>query len=317
MTTPGIAGIVFHEGSGRGRASALVPLVESRLRAAGWTVEAEAKTEYEGHAQEALVPELASLVDLIVVIGGDGMVREVSAGLAAGDRRPAVGLVPTGNANVVARELKIPLEARRAVDLLTTGGSRPVDLGRLRTREDSGEWQYFLAMVEVGFVAQVVHVAHRLRNGPLKGVYRLSGSPVYLAAVVEALRSPGDEPFSIRANGEDLGKGWRGAVLANTRCYAKSWCIAEDARIDDGWLDLVARRKTGARHLLRTYLAAARARTPRGGPGMTRRSHKFILESENAMMIQVDGDPFPPADWMEVGLIPGAVQILSPLETPP
>ena len=72
---------------------------------------------------------MAKKVELIVVIAGDGTLREVSTGLSRVASDIPIGFVPTGNANVVARELKIPLQPGPAIDLLAEGKVRQLDIG--------------------------------------------------------------------------------------------------------------------------------------------------------------------------------------------
>jgi diacylglycerol kinase family enzyme len=71
--------------------------------------------------------------DLVVAAGGDGTVSAVVDGLA-GSAVP-LGIIPTGTANLVARELNIPLVPREAVELIVRAPrSRTIDAMRIGTR---------------------------------------------------------------------------------------------------------------------------------------------------------------------------------------
>lgn len=65
----------------------------------------------------------------IVVAGGDGSIR-TAAGVLAGSSA-SLGIIPLGTANLLARDLKIPVEIDAALDCLAQGHVREVDLGRV------------------------------------------------------------------------------------------------------------------------------------------------------------------------------------------
>jgi diacylglycerol kinase family enzyme len=69
--------------------------------------------------------------DIVVAIGGDGTVADVATGLLG--QGTALGIIPAGSTNIVARELRIPRQARGAARLLF-GPHRiaPIDVGRCK-----------------------------------------------------------------------------------------------------------------------------------------------------------------------------------------
>jgi len=312
MLTPGKAAIIYHSGAGRGRATELVQPTVHRLMLAGWQVIDVLATSYAGHARDALSPSLAAQVDLIIVIAGDGTLREVCTGLCRVSSDIPIGFVPTGNANVVAREQHIPLRPEPAIDLLTTGKVRRLDVGTLRTHPKVADAVFFLAMLEIGFGARVVQLTHRLRSGRLNAIYRRWGDTVYAAAAVGALASPTEPSFRFYQDNAVEARHARAAVIANTRCYAKGWSMAPDARMDDGRLDLVARQRSGPGIILRAFHAAARARRPPTAFSRYRQGQRFLFQSETPMMVQMDGDPLPALKWMEVVVAPGRLRLITP-----
>jgi diacylglycerol kinase (ATP) len=312
IVTPGKAAIVYHAGAGRRRAVDLVAPVRRHLEASGWRVVAAMRTRTADHARQELVPWLSGRADLIVVMAGDGTLRDVCAGLGRIGSRLPIGFIPTGNANVVARDQGIPLQPEQALAVLTSGRVRPLDVGMLRTAPNSGEARLFLAMVEVGLGAQVVHLTHRLRYGWLHPLYRRWGDPVYAAAALQALLAPAEHPFRIYRDESPTPSRARAAVFANTRCYAKGWAMAPDARMDDGRLDLVARRRSGAGVFLRACHAAWRARRPPASFSWCARGRRFRCESDTPMTIQLDGDPLPDLTWMEIKIVPNGLRLITP-----
>ena len=312
MLTPGKAAIIYHSDAGRGRAIELVQPTAHRLMLAGWQVIDVLTTRYAGHARDALAPSLAAQVDLIIVIAGDGTLREVCTGLCRVSSDIPIGFVPTGNANVVAREQRIPLQPGPAIDLLTAGKVRQLDVGMLRTHPDAVDSVLFLAMVEIGFGARVVQLTHRLRSGRLHAIYRRWGDMVYAIAAMGALASPREQRFQLIQNNAAVAREATAAIIANTRCYAKGWSMAPGARMDDGRLDLVTRRRSSPGVILRAFHAAARERLPAKAFSDYKQGQRFLFQSETPMTVQMDGDPLPTLKWMEVVVAPGRLHLITP-----
>lgn len=68
--------------------------------------------------------------DVVVAMGGDGIVHHVAQGLV--DTDTALGIIPVGTTNVIARLLEIPSKPAKAARLLTTGAVAPQPLGTAR-----------------------------------------------------------------------------------------------------------------------------------------------------------------------------------------
>jgi len=304
--------IIYHAAAGRGIAPRLVTPVRRWLTSSGGQVVKIFKTRFAGHAQHELATSLAEGIDSVVVIGGDGTLREVAAGLIRAGATIPVGFIPTGSANVVARDQGIPLQSDSAIALLTTGRVKFLDVGMMRTRPQAKDRVIFLAMAEIGFGARVVELAHRLRSGRLKSLYRRWGDPVYALAALMALASPTEPSFQLYQDGSPLPGRFKAAIMANTRCYAKGWAMAPHAHMGDGRLDLVARRRTSPGILLRAFHAAARRARPPQAFTRYHQGRRFRLQSDTPFAVQMDGDPLPPTNWLEVAVLPGKLQLIVP-----
>jgi diacylglycerol kinase family enzyme len=286
--------------------------VRHRLEVSGWQLVATLRTRAANHARNELVPRLADRVDLLIVIAGDGTLRDVCAGLCRLGAHIPIGFIPTGNANVVARDQDIPLLPERAIALLTEGRVRSLDVGTLRTDPTREEAAIFLAMVEIGFGARVVHLTQRLRYGWLNALYRRWGDPVYAAAALGALLTPTERAFRLYQDNARTPRQQNAAIIANTRCYAKGWSMAPDARMDDGRLDLVSRRRSGPGVIFRAFHAAAGARRPSAAFSCYDQGQRFRCESDAPLTVQMDGDPLPALQWMDISIAPGRLRLITP-----
>lgn len=312
MTSSRTAVVMYHVGAGHGGGARFATAARARLTSGGWTVPDPIRTEYAGHAEQELAPCWGAKVERIVVVGGDGTLREVCAGL--GDRTvdTDIALVPTGNANVIAREAGIPLDPCLAVDVVAGDTVRALDLGVVHGVRVDGAPGSFLAMVEVGYGARVVRTVAGIRGGPFGFLYRLWGDMVYaVAGTVELFRS-GDPRLDVEVDGINRGDEPVAVVVANAATYAKGWSLTPDARIDDGALNCAARTSNSPRAVLRQIAGARRRRTAADGSVAYVRGGRIVVRANAPFRVQVDGDPAGVSSRVEVSVIPGKISLVVP-----
>ena len=210
--------VIVNPAAGRGRTRRLLGELERAAQRAG----AELHVSPEPGAPTKLAMVAADEGRDLVACGGDGLVAEV-AGVAA-DTGRLLAIVPTGAGNDFARVLgyntKKPLDA---FAVLRGGRDQLVDLGRV-----NGCW--FTCVTASGFDAE----ANRWANT----VQRLSGTALYVAAVLRTLAVYEPHPFLLSVDGDthEL-RAWLVAV-GNGPAYAGGMRIAPGARLDDGILDV-------------------------------------------------------------------------------
>lgn len=142
--------VVFNPIAGRRRATALWRVLDLLVEN-GINVEV-AETKYAGHAT-VLAREAAEAGRIMVVAaGGDGTIAEVANGLLGSDT--ALGIIPLGTANVLAKEYKLSTTARGIANALAYKRTQPLWPGLVRLR---GRDQVFVQMVGLGFDGAVVH----------------------------------------------------------------------------------------------------------------------------------------------------------------
>jgi YegS/Rv2252/BmrU family lipid kinase len=219
-----------------------------------------------------VVREFSADIDGVVVLGGDGTLNEVLPAVV--DTPLFVAIMPGGTANVLAHELQLPLRLNRAVDSLTGGHVRAVNVGRANDR-------YFLAMAGAGFDARIVEAMSA----------RLKGRLGRLAFVLEAVRQLRRYDFAPIRFQSDEGE-WDApfGVVSNTRCYGGGYVMAPDAALDEPLLDLCLFRSRGVRAYLRyLYHLACRSHT-RLPDVVYRKVRRVALTSSIPAPFQLDGE---------------------------
>ena len=246
----------------------------------------------------ALAREAAeSGADLVVAAGGDGTVKEVVNGLVG--TGAALGIIPAGTVNVLARELGIPLSPHKAIRTIAEGNVKKIDLG-------CANGHYFTLMAGFGFDAEVV-------SNVLQPIKDWIGASAYVLAGLETLA--GYRPTRITLEMPDERYSHRAylAIVANVSTYTYNMKITPHAAPDDGLLDIcVFERpiadKIGFMHQLaevfinrHLYHKAVRYfRTP-----------SVIVRSRPDVMVQLDGDTFGTTP-IEISVAPSILPVVVP-----
>ena len=213
--------IIGNPNAGRVRRGDPLKLYAEVLRAGGLDVEVW-PTERPQHATE-----LATLAGsrLVVAAGGDGTVNEVVNGLA---RDATLGILPLGTANVLARELGLPLKAEDACKRILFGRESRIDVGVATDHE--GVERRFTCMAGIGLDAHVVgEVTPRLKRFLKALAFPLAAFKVY---------SEGDLPTLHIEHGNDTYLA-QFAIVANGQYYGGDFKTAEDAALTTGKLEVV------------------------------------------------------------------------------
>ena len=278
------AAILFNPIAGGGRAAAIAARAEAHLRDAGWKVQSLA-THAAGEAQP-LARGCAAEIERLVVAGGDGSVREALAGLSeAGEsQRVEVALLPCGNANVVARELGLPLDPEAAIQHLSSRTVAPVDLAHA-----NGE--LFLAVVGVGWDARTVRLLSQMRATRFGArAYKLLADLVYLVAGLRAVLRGDAGRFTLEVDGTPAPERYCAVISGNLRCYGKGWAMVPEARAASGLLHYQARRREGFLPILRQLLAAWRRRPVPASVSHYGSGRELVVRADAPFPFQVDGD---------------------------
>ena len=103
-------------------------------------------TTRRGEAKEFAHHAVQDSDDLVVVVGGDGTLNEVASGLVGSE--VAMGIIPMGSGNGLARTLRIPQNIEKACKLISEGDRVKIDMGKANGR-------FFVLVAGVGFDAVV------------------------------------------------------------------------------------------------------------------------------------------------------------------
>lgn len=259
-----------------------------------------------GMAQEAVEDGR----DIVIAVGGDGTVRAVAEAVAG--TTTALGIVPQGTGNLLARNLEVPLDDIPAALLrIRDGAPRNIDLGWV---ELDGKDHAFAVMVGFGVDAQMLVET----NDDLKD---RAGWLAYVEAMGRALA--GTEMTDITLTLDD---GEPQAVRAHTMLIGNCGMlqggirILPDALIDDGQLDLLMVSADGALQWLDTVRSVVwdngiRRRLSGGTEAVSTESTRHVVaeriavEIASPQMFEIDGEEIGEITSFTVRVQPGAVTV--------
>ena len=298
-TLPYRTAFIVNPRAGKGRSLKVWQKVETLLRDARRPYQVYF-TRCRGEGGAAAGEARARGAELIVSVGGDGTLLETVNGLDL--KKNILGIIPAGTGNGFRRSLGIPGNARKALQGIYAWEPRAVDLGTVNGR-------LFLNVVGIGFdaaVARLATVDNRL----------LSGYPAYVSAFLAKAATFKSFPVTVHC-GEDVIEERRAmlAVVANGSYYGGWLCIAPQARVDDGRLDLCLVRKTNAaamsalaiRAFVKKHLASGAVHTASCTAGIT-------VNAPEDIPVHLDGE-ITGSLPAKIGILPGALRVLSPHQT--
>ena len=267
-----------------------VELAHKALRACDRSGEV-AVTTHPGHGAELTKGFVERDVETVVAWGGDGTINEVASALAFG--RTALGIVPSGSGNGLARELNVPRDPGGALRTALTGATRTIDAGELGGR-------LFFNVAGIGFDA---HLAALFNRSSSRGGLR------YVATTIRGIL--GYEPSYYRLRSSDVAISRTALIvaLANSRQYGLNAQIAPLARPDDGLLELVVVPPMSPLSVL-WHVRRLFSGTLHQVPGVTMQSFRDLEIASDALPVfHVDGEVVEAADSVTARVHPQALRV--------
>lgn len=235
--------------------------------------------------------------DLVVAAGGDGTVSGIVDGLIGSGI--ALGIVPTGTANLVARELNIPLEIDDAVALVAAAPrSRMLDAMRISDH-------VYVLVAGVGISASVARGTTRKNKSRF-------GVTAYLGAAILKLFEFRQRYLEVEVDG--VAQHYHAVEVAVANCGILAKMVfpkGPDIHADDGHLDVWILSNKTLRDYPR-YLIGIMARRPTHPLiHVMKARERIAVRSRVPLPVQADGDIIGTTP-VEIEVLPGAVRVIVP-----
>jgi len=236
---------------------------------------------------------------VVAALGGDGTVRGVASALVGSD--VALGILPGGTGNLLARNLKIPVDdLAEALRIVIQGLDHQIDVGRVRFDDDDTEM--FLVMAGMGLDGDTMSKANKTVKSTLGWpAYLLSGvAGMFRAGFGVALSTPDQRPVIQHA---------ASVIVGNCGTLTGGIELMPDARLDDGKLDAVVMSPRGVFGWA-AVIGAIAARERNGHRRLLRRvSHKITVLCDQPVEAQLDGDAVGKRSGFKAWVEPDALKV--------
>jgi diacylglycerol kinase (ATP) len=289
--------------SGKGYGRVATSLALHRLTTSDATVLDISAPTAEAAREEA-ARAVASGVDALVVVGGDGMVH-LGANAVAGTGVP-LGVVPAGTGDDSAHAFGLtsrdPVAAvDQLLEHLAAGRTRTTDLGRATTADGTTRW--FVGVLSAGFDALVNERANGWRwpRGRLR----------YDLAIVRELPLFRPMRYLLTLDGEQEDVRGMLVSVANGPSFGGGMQIAPDALHDDGLLDVVVLGPISTARFVRVFPTVYTGEHVRNPAISVRRARRVRVElPDRALTVYADGERIGPAP-VECEVVPRALRVLA------
>jgi YegS/Rv2252/BmrU family lipid kinase len=180
-------------GQGGARRALEVTRFRDAMKARGVEIEV-LNTTAQDEATRLAAEAAGNGAETIIVSGGDGTINEAVQGLVG--KRARLAVWPRGTANVLAREIAMPVNYEQAAEIIARGKTKSIYPG-CAVLEETGARRYFLLMAGIGLDASVV-------EGTRPALKRRIGKAAFWYAGLEHLARWQPVTFELEVEGETL-----------------------------------------------------------------------------------------------------------------
>lgn len=249
-------------------------------------------TQYAGHASEIATKAKNDGVDVVVAVGGDGTVNEVARAIVHSNT--ALGIIPCGSGNGLARHLLLPLNVRKAIDVINKCEVRQLDYGIING-------YHFFCTCGMGFDAFVsMKFAEAGKRGPI----------TYVENVLREGLKYKPETYTIEDESGTLQYKAFLISCANASQYGNNAYIAPQASMSDGLMDVIIMEPFDVFEAPQISIEMFSKTLDKNSKIKTFRTRHLHIHRDKPGVIHYDGDPVMTGADIDIELKPKGINII-------
>ena len=285
--------LIINPISGTGSKKGVVEMVEQAMGACGHDVDVRL-TGARGDATRLAGEAAAKGYHGVLACGGDGTVNETARALCGTET--ALGILPAGSGNGLARHLQIPVDIAMALKVIADGNVVDSDYGTVNGRP-------FFCTFGMGFDAAVSHrFARQSRRGILS----------YVKSAISEYVQYRPQTYTVSANGKLLTEKAFLIAVCNASQWGNNAYIAPEASITDGLLDITIVHSGTAIDAAVMGMDIFTGYINKNTMVHTFRAPACVIYRNGAGEAHIDGEPMMMDDILDVKCHHGALKLFSP-----
>lgn len=251
-----------------------------------------AETKYAGHATELAQQAARQGIDIVVAVGGDGTVNEVGRALV--NTKTAMGILPCGSGNGLARHLNLPMNLKKCIDILNDCDIHTLDYGLINRHP-------FFCTCGMGFDAFIsMKFAEAGKRGPI----------TYMQKILEEGLSYQPETYEIED--EEGTRRYKAFLVsaANASQYGNNAYIAPQASMSDGLLDIIIMEPFDLIEAPQVAIELFNKTLDKNLKIKTFRASHIHIHRKSEGIIHYDGDPVMADADVDISIVPRGINII-------
>lgn len=246
------------------------------------------------HNTELAQQAVARKKDVIVAVGGDGTIHHVAKAVAGSGL--AFAIVPMGSGNGLARHLKVPLDPRKALQVINRLNTSDIDTGKI-----NGE--FFVNVTGAGFDA---HVSWMFANAPKRGFWS------YTRITLNEFAKYQPRSYELFIDDLKIEKEAFLVCVANGSQYGNNAYIAPQADLTDGMLEVSLLKPFRKRHMPFIGLDMFTKKFNSSQHVDTYRGKHIVIRRPGAEVVNIDGEPVMMGQDLEIRVMPATLKVIVP-----
>ncbi len=246
------------------------------------------------HATELAKEAVENKFDLVVAVGGDGSANETAKGLMGSNT--ALGILPTGSGNGMARHLKIPMDPVQAIHVINQSKQIIID-----TATVNGE--FCLGTIGIGFDA---HIAHLFAQSKVRGY------ATYVKLVLSEFYKYKPKTFQLNVDGNVYSRACFLLTFANSSQFGNNAVIAPFADVQDGILEISMMKKFPVIAAPKLIYRLMKNIIHHSGYFDSDEGKTIVVKNSGNLQGHIDGEPVTFNEDLRIQVVPGSLSVIVP-----
>ena len=229
--------------------------------------------------------------DGVIAVGGDGTLKLVAECLV--DTDIPIGIIPTGSANGMAKELAIPLDLKEALAVAAIGNTKKIHAIRVND-------ELCIHLSDIGFNA---HLVKKFDDLPNRGMW------TYAKAAWSAFWIKRKMQTHLKIDGRIIKSDAAMIVIANATKYGTGLQISPDGKLDDELFEVILIKEYAVLEILKIWLS----KLPWDPKKIERfQTSSIEISTKHKAHFQVDGEYLGKTRKVSARILPAAITMITP-----